>query len=376
MIQAELYNTSLPLHNVRVAALDEIFQQRQPVLVGVDTDSTYCFLLSEENHRDAETWGVRLLELHDRGFAPDATIADFAGGLRAGHDLAMPDTPCRGDVFHVLRDLAPVVRSLESRAYEVLTYREKMLKKQAHLQRRSRRDEVGTRAALTRKITAAAMEESSAIALADDVSVLVKWLHHEVFAVSGLAFAERRELYDFLVAELRLRESQCPHRLSPAITLLENHREELLSFAKQLDADLVMVSEHCQVPIEVARNVLDILQLDPKSSVRWQREAALRERLGYARLQQLMAEVQAVLESVVRSSSIVENVNSRLRSYFFLRRHLGSGYLSLLQFFLNHRRLVRSDHADRAGRSPRELLTGCEHVHWLELLGFTRFSRN
>jgi hypothetical protein len=45
MTRAEHYNQTLPLHNVRVAAFDEIFQQRQPVLVGVDTDSTYCVLL-------------------------------------------------------------------------------------------------------------------------------------------------------------------------------------------------------------------------------------------------------------------------------------------------------------------------------------------
>jgi hypothetical protein len=29
------------------------------------------------------------------------------------------------------------------------------------------------------------------------------------------------------------------------------------------------------------------------------------------------------LSNVVRASSVIENLNSRLRSYFFLRRHLG-----------------------------------------------------
>ena len=78
----------------------------------------------------------------------------------------------------------------------------------------------------------------------------------------------------------------------------------------------------------------------------------------------------------VRASSLVENVNSRLRSYFFLRRHLGNDYLALLQFFLNHRRFPRSQRPERAGKSPAELLTGQSHRHWLELLGYQRFSRN
>ena len=80
--------------------------------------------------------------------------------------------------------------------------------------------------------------------------------------------------------------------------------------------------------------------------------------------------------SVVRASSLVENVNSRLRNYFFLRRQLGPDYLAVLQFFLNHRRFVRSAKAERVGKSPAELLSGQEQPHWLELLGYTPFSRN
>ena len=73
-----------------------------------------------------------------------------------------------------------------------------------------------------------------------------------------------------------------------------------------------------------------------------------------------------------RSSSLVEDLNSRLRKYFFLRHHLGAAYLGLLQFFLNHRPFMRSRRAERAGKSPKQLLTGQAHPHWLELLGFQR----
>jgi hypothetical protein len=87
------------------------------------------------------------------------------------------------------------------------------------------------------------------------------------------------------------------------------------------------------------------------------------------------AAVRGLSDQVVRASSLVENLNSRLRAYFFLRRQLGGDYLSLLQFFLNHRRYLRSDNPDRVGKSPAELMTGQGHAHWLELLGYTRFSR-
>ena len=45
------------------------------------------------------------------------------------------------------------------------------------------------------------------------------------------------------------------------------------------------------------------------------------------------------------------------------------GLLDLLRFFLNHRRFLRSRHAERQGKSPRELMTGQGHPHWLTLLG-------
>jgi hypothetical protein len=40
-----------------------------------------------------------------------------------------------------------------------------------------------------------------------------------------------------------------------------------------------------------------------------------------------------------------------------------------VSFFLNHRRYMRSQRAERIGKSPRELMTGECHPHWLTLLG-------
>jgi hypothetical protein len=56
-----------------------MLQTGHPVLVGADVASTYGYLLSPEEHRDADTWGVRLLEVRVRGLQPDTTLADFAG---------------------------------------------------------------------------------------------------------------------------------------------------------------------------------------------------------------------------------------------------------------------------------------------------------
>jgi len=60
---------------------------------------------------------------------------------------------------------------------------------------------------------------------------------------------------------------------------------------------------------------------------------------------------------------------------YFLSSALGPDYLALLQFYLNHRRLQRSDRPQRKGKTPAELLRGQSHPHWLEMLGYTLFRR-
>jgi len=368
---AQRINQQYDLSTIRIGLLDEIFQAGDPVLVGVDAKSTFCFLLSLEEHRDGDTWGIRLLELVDQGFAPEANVADFGSGLRAGHQEALDKVPCRGDVFHALYTIGPLACYLENRAYEAIDVRAKLERKQATAERRrGRKDQ-----SLANKLSYARSAEAKAIALADDMALLVRWLRDDILSVAGPEYAIRRDLFNFVVAELRARESACPHRIRPVRTLLENQRDNLLAFAVELDRDLTTLAQEWQISVTTAREVLQVQSLPTWDPKRWRREAALRETLR-GRYHGVCADVQELSDRVVRASSLVENLNSRLRTYFFLRRQLGKNYLTLLQFFLNHRHYLRSEDPSRVGKSPAELLTGESHAHWLELLGHTRFARN
>ena len=139
---ARATNQQYDLSCILVGLFDEIFQASDPVFVGVDAESTFCFLLSPEQHCDADTWGIRLLELVDQGYAPDANVADFGGGFRAGHKEALPGVPCRGDIFHALYNMGPLVRYLEKRAYEAIDARTKLERKQPIPGRRCRRKKI------------------------------------------------------------------------------------------------------------------------------------------------------------------------------------------------------------------------------------------
>jgi hypothetical protein len=367
---AQQHNRAQDLSRVRVGGHDEIFQAGQPVLVGVDLLSTYCYLLSIEESRDADTWGVRLLELQERGFDPDHVVADAGNALRAGQAEVMPGCPCDSDVFHVQMAVTEVVSKIENRAYVVMTTCADLQQRIARDKQRGRRHQSSAKL-----LSDATKKQTQAITLADDLILLARWLRFDVLALAGPPHADRLVLYDFVVAEFTARIPQASPLLGPLVTYLKGQRDNVLAFAARLDLAFAALSAEFAVPAELVHELFAVQTLELDNPRRWRRDAPLRARLG-ARYYPLSQALDEVRRRTVRASSLVENFNSRLRSYFFLRRHLGNDYLELLQFFLNHRRYLRSECPERVGKSPAELLNGRSHPHWLELLGYTRFSRN
>ncbi|OWK40368.1 hypothetical protein [Fimbriiglobus ruber] len=367
---ARAANARTDLGPVRVGAHDEIFQNGRPVLVGVDTRSTYCYLLSLEDHRDADTWGTRLLELKDRGLAPDAVVADAGRGLRAGLAVALPEVPCRSDVFHAVHAVHAVVQRLENRAYRALDACDRLRHQVARRVRRGQPSDP----ALDARLARAADDEARAIARADQVALLAQWLRHDVLALAGPSHPDRLALFEFVRTELDARMPAAPDLLGLLVRYLRGQRDDLLAFAAELDDAFAALADPLDLDPGVVRELFAVTGLPDDDRRRWPRETVLRATRG-EHYYPLAHAVDGIRRRTVRASSLAENLNSRLRGYFFLRRQLGHEYLALLQFFLNHRRFVRSTRAERAGHSPAEVLTGQPHPHWLELLGFTRFSR-
>lgn len=193
-------------------------------------------------------------------------------------------------------------------------------------------------------------------------------------ALAGPDWQSRSELWDFIVAELKQREALCLHRIRPFRTALENQKEDLLAFAAVLDQKLTDISQRFQTPLYLVRKVCRIQEKNSQQTSYWSTWNQLHHQIG-SQFYLLTEAVEQAMKETPRASSLVENFNSRLRNYFFLRRTLGNDYLDLLRFFLNHRTFLRSEHSEREGKSPTELLTGQPHPHWLELLGFDLFRR-
>jgi hypothetical protein len=367
--KASPINQAQELSQIQVAAHDEIFQLSKPVLVGMDVKSTYCYLLACEDHRDETTWGVHLLDLAEQGLRPDYTIADGGSALRAGQAAAWDDIPCHGDVFHAQRDLGKLAFFLENRAAACSTMREKLERKMERAKNK------GKGQSFSRKLAQARKAETVAISLAKDVRILVDWMQNDILCSAGPNLDTRKQLYDFVIEQLQSLELSCPHRITPVRRMLQNHRDDLLAFAGVLDESFIDIAARFNVPVFLVHAVCELQNLDKNLPPYWQRRAQLQKTLP-EKFHSIEIAVNEVIAETPRASSIVENLNSRLRNYFFLRRHIGNDYLHLLRFFLNHRRFQRSDRPERIGKSPAELLNGKAHPHWLELLGFERFQRN
>ena len=368
-VTAAEMNQAQDLSGIEVGLLDEIFQADKPVLVGVDAASTYCYLLEGVEHRDEDTWGCHLLDVMAQGFDPDYTIADGGSGLRAGQKAALPETPCHGDVFHIQQQFEQVANGLARQAQGATTHRIKL-------------EQAIAKALLTNSMTRqltiqqvqANRREAGLVTRAQDVKTLLQWFSHDVMALAGPDLTVRQELFDFIEAELQQRAGKQYPTICKLRRALHNQRDQLLAFAGVLDQKLDVIAQRFELPLQAVHEVCLLYRKHKTSNAYWERWNQLHHKLS-SKFHGLMEAVGNALKETPRASSMVENLNSRLRNYFFLRRSLGDSYLSLLQFFCNHRCFLRSRVPERVGKSPQQLLTGQPHPHWLELLGFERFQR-
>ncbi|MEL7225439.1 MAG: hypothetical protein AAGL17_11380, partial [Cyanobacteria bacterium J06576_12] len=216
--------------------------------------------------------------------------------------------------------------------------------------------------------------EAGLVARARDVKILLQWFEHDVMALAGPDLAVRQELFDFIVVELKQRAGKQYPTIRKLRKALHNQRNQLLAFEGVVDQKLTKIARDFELPLQAVRDVCLLHRKPPTSNAYWERWNQLQAQLS-VKFHGVMAAVDEALKTTPRASSMVENLNSRLRNYFFLRRSLGDSYLSLLQFFCNHRCFLRSRVPERVGKSPKQLLTGEAHPHWLELLGFKRFQQ-
>jgi len=426
-------NAKADLANVKIGAHDEIFQGSAPILVGCDALTTYIYLLAKEKKRDAFTWAIALLLCEERGLSLDQLVADFGTGLRAGQAAVWPDLPCDADVFHVLMELGKIGTYLENRAIRAITKTYELEKDALRLRKQTqnlsndlekKRGKIKAKALckvrlvqlnifstqspvahdvennivetnakiltleeaimnlqkqqneLSHSIEEVRISEKNIIKLVDAIETVADWMQHDILAVAGPDYAKRCELFDFIVQILTEAEKVCSSKhVRKMITKLKNQQADLLRFVLRNDVKLATAAENLKIEASDLRELYALQGISRESKYFWDQEQNLRKKIGTC-FHLAMAQINAIIADTVRASSVVENINSRLRPYFFLRKSFGQESLELLRFYLNHKTFLRSEDPDRVGKSPAMLLSGHTHPHWLEMLGFKLFKRD
>jgi hypothetical protein len=361
-VSADAINRAQDLSPIAVGLHDEMFHDTTPILAGVDAASTYTYLLAAAEHRDGDTWGVHLLDLRKQGLAPRYTIADAGKGARAGQRLAWEgeETPaCHGDVFHMHHQMEITVNLQKRISDGRLTHQAKL---QARIDSGDQAEE------LVAQLSAAIETASTSKTFIGDLRLLIHWMERDVLSLAGPCLSIRQELFDFITAELEQRAMHDEQRIRPLCVALKNQRDYLLAFAGVVDGKLADIARRYHLSVDHVQQVCLLHRLPITGPSFWPRWDQLHTKLGTLFLPVFTA-VAAALAQTPRCSSLVENLNSRLRTYVTLRREIGGVYLGLLQFYFNHRRFTRSRRPERVGKSPCELMTGKPHPHWLTMLG-------
>jgi hypothetical protein len=361
-------NQQQDLSKINLGAIDELYHYNKPVLTGVDTRSLYCFLLAQEDSADENSWGTHLLDLKQQQLNPDRFIADDGTGLHAGLSVSYPTTPCDMDNFHLSKKLMELRRFFRNRLKSAITYYEEIKRKM------EKAKASGNTHQYCKKLGLAKQHRNKMHTLSKNIDILISWMEHDVLNKAGPNLTAREVLYDFVVSEFEKLQAIHSHRIKDVVTYLKNQKNYALGFVDVLATKFEAIANKLNCSVELVWKVCELQRCDNAGA-----KYAIKILEFYSVIGESFEAIEdAVIEamqSTERTSSMVENLNGRIRPYFNLRQEIGHGYLDLLRFYLNHIEFTRSEREHRVKKSPTQMLTGKKHSHWLELLGFDLFKR-
>ena len=361
-------NTQQDLSSITIAAHDEVFHKNKPILTGIDIPTLYCHLLSKEDRRDGDTWAINLLDLQKQKFNPTRVIADDGTGLRAGHDFVYRNIPCDADNFHITRDLMDLRRYFRNKSRSAIAFCKAI---EAKLQAAIKTEHTKL---YEKELSVAAAEEKTMRHLTSTIDTLISWMEHDVLNKPGANIMIRRELFDFVVKELEVLAEIHPHRILPVCVKLHAQRDLLLAFVDVLEEKFTAIAKQYQCPIDIVWQICTLQRCKYLSDNYLIRSESIVLQLGDV-FEEIEDAVLAALDSTERTSSAVENLNSRVKSYLYIRKASDQNFLDLLRFYFNHVPFLRSARGYRVNKTPTELLIGKPHNNWLELLGYSKFKR-
>ena len=360
---------------------DEIFIG-SPILVTVEPLSAYLLSLELVESRDKDIWGACWIELVDNETGHiERIIADQAKGLFGGIELLCDERDdakliFQGDMFHIIMRLVAGIRQAQRKAYSAIEQEYDALNKferaksERVLQKRLEEYEK------------AYVESEQWMRWYDESLYLFRELQ-EVLRIVDMKTGKLRRKAE-VIAEVEtilalLEDEIGAEKIQKGARYIRKHQDALLHYfdeveaaAKELKAAIAESDvRQCVFRLYAFQQQLYTAYGQHKRSMNAQKAAlehTLSDRLGEAEYQRLYHLVEQKLSSIIRSSSMVENTNSRLRRFFdSARGQITQSRLNLIRFYLNHKPFERGR---RRGKTAAQLFHGDEasSEHWLSIL--------
>lgn len=356
--KAKAFNESILLDKIKIGVSDEIFQAGDPVLVGVDPITTFVYLMVPSEKRDSVSWWAAYCEKQEnQGLNIEESITDGGLGMKKGIKEAFEEIREQYDIFHMLMKFTKAANIYENKTYASINTEYKHEKK---LLKRNPKITISD-------YESARLKASAGIKKYDKLVILISWLH-ELLNFGGYSYEDRLELLSFILEELGNLQLNSIY-LDEAIKTLSSNKEALLLFVKKAEKLFLELAIEEDIRIDTLNLFWQQYGTSSDQKEYWQLDCRLKSMLDndYCRIKN---KAQKILKSIVRCSSIVENINSQIRPYLLLKRTLKGKFLDLLQFYLNNRKYLNSRVKERKGKSPLELLTGKDYGNWLDILGY------
>ena len=353
------FDADVSLNSIKEIASDEIFQQNKPVLTTVDLASGYVVGMDAAPDRSSESWEHMLEKEKVQGLDPELNASDGAAGLLNGMKRAFPDIEQQPDVFHLLRDLGREVSHIE-RLAETKLQRHHDLKYWtcAKNREKSKRFSWSEYDNLCETI-------DSTLQATDEVMILFGWLR-EYTAFSGYGYAKSFELCNWILDEMAMRFPS-REKYQKSVRAFRKSLPRLLSFLHRLcrkmatEAPMFHVSAHDFMLLYNQRAC-------PYTSPEYE---FMDQRL-FTRFGKLLPDASEALDRMIasshRASSMIENLNGRIRSFVDLKREIPEQFLILIKVFFNTKKPFRSRHSGWKNTSALERLTGKQYPEFLDLV--------
>ncbi len=358
-INEELDRKCMPY--IKTLGADEIFISRTPIFTAVDLASTYVMLISPQHDRTAETWELAFSILRDYGLSPTSVISDACGSLLSAITNCFGEEATQMDVFHHIKDL-------REEYFQVRRKLEKPMTEAKEIEERAEHHSLQTKT-LQHYVELTDVVIPKNQKLIDEMNLLFVWVA-EILAFPGYSLEDSIELTNWCL-DCMLEVIKDFPKMRREIHRSKDRLKVTFEYLNRYFKGLKAESEAHGIEYELLERAYFLRRYDTSSKVYSDEYVHLHEAFGHneERFAEALSIVEELCRTTKRASSLVENVNSRIRVFLNDKRGMSDNHSQLIRLYMNCRKYPKSRIMDRRGKSPVEILLHTDEHDFYELLG-------